>query len=46
MIAFRKRHPSLARSRFWRDDVRWFGPRGGFRTAGSGPALAGSLHRS
>lgn len=28
MIAFRKRHPSLARSRFWRDDVRWFGPRG------------------
>ena len=28
MIAFRKRHPSLARSRFWRDDVRWFGPQG------------------
>ena len=28
MIAFRKRHPSLARSRFWREDVRWFGPRG------------------
>jgi glycogen operon protein len=28
MIAFRKRHPSLARSRFWRDDVRWHGPRG------------------
>jgi isoamylase len=28
MIALRKRHPSLARSRFWRDDVRWFGPRG------------------
>ncbi len=28
MIAFRKRHPSLARSRFWRDDIRWFGPRG------------------
>ncbi len=25
MIAFRKRHPSLCRSRFWRDDVRWFG---------------------
>ena len=22
-IAFRKAHPSLARSRFWRDDVRW-----------------------
>ena len=28
MIAFRKRHPSLARSRFWRGDVRWFGARG------------------
>ncbi|MGE5186323.1 MAG: glycogen debranching protein [Acidobacteriota bacterium] len=28
MIAFRKLHPSLARSRFWREDVRWFGPRG------------------
>jgi isoamylase len=28
MIAFRKQHPSLARSRFWRADVRWFGPRG------------------
>jgi glycogen operon protein len=24
-IAFRKSHPSLARSRFWRDDVRWHG---------------------
>jgi len=25
MIAFRKSHPSIARSRFWRDDVRWYG---------------------
>jgi isoamylase len=25
MIAFRKSHPSLCRSRFWRDDVRWYG---------------------
>jgi len=25
MIAFRKAHPSLGRSRFWRDDVHWFG---------------------
>ena len=25
MIGFRKAHPSLGRSRFWRDDVRWFG---------------------
>jgi glycogen operon protein len=25
MIAFRKRHPSICRSRFWRDDVSWHG---------------------
>jgi len=25
MIAFRKAHPSLARSRFWREDVHWYG---------------------
>ncbi|HEX9504751.1 MAG TPA: glycogen-debranching protein, partial [Acidimicrobiia bacterium] len=25
MIAFRKAHPSLCRSRFWREDVRWHG---------------------
>ena len=25
MIAFRKAHPTLARSRFWREDVRWHG---------------------
>src|SRR5690606_26759217 len=24
-IAFRKAHPSLGRSRFWRDDVQWHG---------------------
>ena len=29
MIAFRKRHPSIARRRFWREDVRWFGVQGG-----------------
>ena len=28
MIAFRKSHPSLCRSRFWRDDVRWYGING------------------
>jgi isoamylase len=28
MIAFRKAHPSIARSRFWREDIRWFGARG------------------
>ena len=25
MIALRKSHPSIARSRYWRDDVAWFG---------------------
>ena len=25
MIAFRKSHPSLGRSRLWRQDVRWYG---------------------
>jgi glycogen operon protein len=25
MIAFRKAHPSIARSRFWREDVKWYG---------------------
>ncbi|HRZ86499.1 MAG TPA: isoamylase [bacterium] len=29
MIAFRKAHPSISRSRFWRDDVSWYGPNGG-----------------
>ena len=25
MIAFRKSHPAISRSRFWRDDVSWYG---------------------
>jgi glycogen operon protein len=25
MIAFRKAHPSLGRSRFWREDISWYG---------------------
>ena len=25
MIAFRKAHPSLGRSRFWRKDIHWYG---------------------
>jgi glycogen operon protein len=28
MIGFRKAHPSLSRSRFWREDVRWYGTTG------------------
>ncbi|MFN4088536.1 MAG: glycogen debranching protein [Alphaproteobacteria bacterium] len=28
MIAFRRAHPGIARSRFWRSDVRWYGDLG------------------
>jgi len=35
MIAFRKAHPSLCRSRFWREDIRWYGV---------GPAVDLSYH--
>jgi glycogen operon protein len=28
MIAFRKSHPSISRSRYWRDDIRWYGSTG------------------
>jgi glycogen operon protein len=28
MIAFRKAHPSISRSRFWREDIRWYGAAG------------------
>jgi glycogen operon protein len=40
MVAFRKRHPSLGRSRFWRDDVHWFGASGGPDLAPSSRQLA------
>jgi len=29
MIAFRKARPSIGRGRYWRGDVRWYGPTGG-----------------
>ncbi len=35
MIAFRKSHPSLCRSRFWREDISWYG---------TGPAVDLSPH--
>jgi glycogen operon protein len=38
MIAFRKEHPSLARSRFWREDVHWFSAEGALELAS--PAVA------
>ena len=44
MIAFRKRHPSLARSRYWRSDVHWYGPRGDVDLAPWSHTLAFCLH--
>ena len=28
LIAFRRNHPTLCRSRFWRDDIHWYGSNG------------------
>jgi glycogen operon protein len=40
MIAFRKAHPSLGRPHFWRDDIRWYGPRGPVDLAWQSQTLA------
>lgn len=37
LIAFRQAHPSLCRSRFWRDDIRWYG-------VGRSPDLSDDSH--
>ena len=44
MIAFRKAHPSLARSRFWREDVRWYGVGHDTNLAYDSRTLAFALH--
>jgi glycogen operon protein len=44
MIAFRKAHPSLARSRFWREDVRWYGVGQDPDLADDSRSLAFALH--
>jgi isoamylase len=47
MIRFRKAHPSVSRSRYWRDDVTWFGPDGGGVPADASALayrLAGAAH--
>lgn len=44
MIAFRKAHPSLARSRFWREDVRWYGVGHDTDLAYDSRSLAFALH--
>jgi glycogen operon protein len=43
MIAFRKAHPSLGRSRFWRGDVQWFGVGHSADLAGYSHSIAVSL---
>jgi glycogen operon protein len=45
MIAFRKSHPSIARSHYWREDIRWYG-RTGMQPdfSESGQTLAWCLH--
>jgi len=44
LIAFRKAHPSIHRSRFWRDDVRWYGVNGPPDTSYESHAFAYCLH--
>ena len=44
MIAFRKTHPSLGRSRFWREDVSWYGVDGQVDLSYFSHTLAFCLH--
>lgn len=44
MIAFRKSHPSLGRSRFWREDVSWYGTNGPTDLSPQSHTLAFCLH--
>jgi isoamylase len=44
MIGFRKAHASLGRSRFWRDDIRWYGAGGEVDLSWSSHSLAFCLH--
>ncbi len=44
LVAFRKAHRSLGRSRFWRDDVKWFGPDGPVDFGPNGRSFAMALH--
>jgi len=44
MIAFRKAHRSIGRSRFWREDVCWYGPVGDLDFGPESRNLAYCLH--
>jgi glycogen operon protein len=44
MIAFRKGHPAIGRSRFWREDVAWYGTSGAVDFSNDSRSLAFCLH--
>ncbi len=44
MIAFRKSHPTLGRSRFWREDVAWYGTGAAADLSPTSRSLAFCLH--
>ncbi len=44
MIAFRKSHPSLCRSRFWREDISWYGTGSTVDLSPDSRSLAFCLH--
>ena len=44
MIAFRKSHPSLSRSRFWREDISWYGTGSTVDLSPDSRSLAFCLH--
>jgi glycogen operon protein len=44
MIAFRKAHPSLCRSRFWREDISWYGVEATVDLSADSRSLAFCLH--
>ncbi len=44
VIAFRKAHPSISRSRFWREDVKWYGTEHAVDLSLSATCLAYCLH--
>ena len=44
MIAFRKNHPALGRSRFWREDVSWYGTGRTIDLSNDSRSLAFCLH--
>lgn len=44
MISFRKKHPSISRSRFWRDDIHWYGANHQPDKSPSSKAIAWCLH--